>query len=122
MIKRMAVLALVLCITVSGFAQKAKKAATPTGVVDKAYLQKIWDGWCSLDVAGQKQYYAQGPHVFFDTAKIRQLGRISSGLDQLARRLQSGTLHGQRRRTDSQERRWILDQFHGSLRFDAQVG
>ena len=71
MIRRMAVLALALCMTVSGFAQKTKKASAPAGAVDKAYLQKIWDGWCSLDVAGQKQYYAPGPHVFFDIAPLK---------------------------------------------------
>ena len=71
MVKRLAVLAVVLCMTVSGFAQKTKKAAAPAGGVDKAHLQKIWDGWCSLDVAGQKQYYAQGPHVFFDIAPLK---------------------------------------------------
>jgi ketosteroid isomerase-like protein len=41
------------------------------GAVDKAYLQKIWDGWATLDPAGQKEYYAQGPHVFFDIAPVK---------------------------------------------------
>lgn len=71
MTKRLAVLALVLCVAISSFAQKEKKAAVVSGGVDKAYLQKIWDGWASLDVAGQKQYYAQGPHVFFDIAPLK---------------------------------------------------
>jgi len=71
MVKRLAVVALVLCMAVSAFPQKTKKAAAAPGAVDKAYLQKIWDGWCSLDVAGQKQYYAQGPHVFFDIAPLK---------------------------------------------------
>lgn len=71
MIKRMSVLALVLCMMVSGFAQKTKKATAGGAVVDKAYLQKIWDGWASLDVPGQKQYYAQGAHVFFDIAPLK---------------------------------------------------
>jgi ketosteroid isomerase-like protein len=74
--KRMAVLAVALCIMVAvfgqtGFAQKGKKAAVAGGAVDKAHLQKIWDGWASLDAAGQKQYYAQGPHVFFDVAPLK---------------------------------------------------
>jgi len=64
------VLAFALCLAVSGFAQKAAKSAA-VGGVDRAYLQKIWDGWASLDVTGQKQYYAQGPHVFFDIAPLK---------------------------------------------------
>ena len=34
-------------------------------------MQKIWDGWATLDPAGQKQFYAQGPHVFFDIAPLK---------------------------------------------------
>jgi ketosteroid isomerase-like protein len=70
MMRRLAVLGLVVGLAVAGFAQKGtdKKAA---GAVDKAYLQKIWDGWATLDPAGQKQYYAQGPHVFFDIAPLK---------------------------------------------------
>ncbi len=67
---RMAVLGLVLCLAMAGAAQKAPKAGA-AGAVDKAYLQKIWDGWATLDAAGQKQYYAQGPHVFFDIAPLK---------------------------------------------------
>ena len=71
MTKRMAVLALAVCMTIPAFAQKATKASARSGAVDKAYLQKIWDGWATLDPAGQKQYYAQGPHVFFDIAPLK---------------------------------------------------
>jgi len=38
---------------------------------DKAYLQKIWDGWATLDTANVAQYYATGPHVFFDIAPLK---------------------------------------------------
>ena len=57
----------------SVFAQKPKttKASTGVAAIDKAYLQKIWDGWGALDPAAQKQYYAQGPHVFFDIAPLK---------------------------------------------------
>jgi hypothetical protein len=46
MTKRMAVLALALCMTIhgfaeKGFAQKGKKVSAGGGAVDKAYLQKI---------------------------------------------------------------------------------
>jgi ketosteroid isomerase-like protein len=71
MIKRMAVVVLAVCMTIPAVAQKATKASAAGGMVEKAYLQKIWDGWATLDAAGQKQYYAQGPHVFFDIEPLK---------------------------------------------------
>jgi ketosteroid isomerase-like protein len=70
MMKRVAVLAFLLAMMVTGLAQKPPKASAGGGV-DRAYLQKIWNGWATLDAAGQKQYYAQGPHVFFDIAPLK---------------------------------------------------
>jgi ketosteroid isomerase-like protein len=70
MSKRIAVLVVVLSCAISGMAQKAAKHVA-AGAVDKAYLQKIWDGWATLDPANVKQYYAQGPHVFFDVAPLK---------------------------------------------------
>src|SRR3981081_3686865 len=78
--RHLVVLILGLCLpifahTLDGFSQTAPSQSAPKGMkastggaVDKAYLQKIWDGWATLDPAGQKQYYAQGRHVFFDIA------------------------------------------------------
>src|ERR1035438_6598705 len=76
MTRRMAVLAVavgmaIAALTQTGFPQKGTKGSSGNGVVDKAYLQKIWDGWATLDAAGQKQYYAQGPHVYFDIAPLK---------------------------------------------------
>ena len=81
MTKRMAVLVLAAWMTIPGSAQtgfaqagpspKRTKVSAGGGAVDKAYLQKIWDGWATLDAAVQKQYYAQGPHVFFDIAPLK---------------------------------------------------
>jgi ketosteroid isomerase-like protein len=45
--------------------------AVKSPVPDAAYLQKIWDGWATLDAANQTQFYAQGPHVFFDEAPLK---------------------------------------------------
>ncbi len=69
-------LALAVCMTMvglapSGVAQKGKQVGAEGGAVDRTYLQKFWDGWASLDPAGVKQYYAQGPHVFFDIAPVK---------------------------------------------------
>lgn len=57
----------------SGDETKQGKVAKPaaSATIDKAYLQKIWDGWGTLDAAGQKKYYAQGPHVFFDDEPLK---------------------------------------------------
>jgi ketosteroid isomerase-like protein len=73
MMKRMVVLAFAVCMTITSFAQKATKtsAGGAGGAVDKAYLQKIWDGWATLDAAGQKPFYAQGAHVFFDISPLK---------------------------------------------------
>jgi ketosteroid isomerase-like protein len=49
--------------------KSASKAAGPTP--DKAYLQKIWDGWATLDPANVAQFYAQGPNTFFDIAPLK---------------------------------------------------
>jgi ketosteroid isomerase-like protein len=76
--RRIFLLALAVGVAISGvsrpgFAQKAMTAkhSTDAVAIDKAYLQKIWDGWGALDPAAQKQYYAQGPHVFFDIAPLK---------------------------------------------------
>ena len=66
-----AVLSCIVVLTLSGSAQKksGKSAAGPG--IDKAYLQKIWDGWSTLQPAGQAQFYAKGPHIFFDIAPVK---------------------------------------------------
>ncbi len=76
--KRIAVLAMAVCISVAGITQAgwgqkatAKKVSSGNGAVDRALLQKVWNGWATLDAAGQKQFYAQGPHVFFDVAPLK---------------------------------------------------
>ena len=80
MIKQLVVLMLAVCVAIPGFAQEmakaktaksAKTASAGADAVNKAHLQKIWDGWAALDPAAQKQYYAQGPHVFFDIAPLK---------------------------------------------------
>jgi ketosteroid isomerase-like protein len=72
--KRLLTLSLCLvALTVSSFAQMkkspTKKAAGPAP--DKAYLQKIWDGWSTLNPDNVAKYYATGPHVFFDIAPLK---------------------------------------------------
>jgi ketosteroid isomerase-like protein len=60
-----------LVFTALSAAQPKKSAAKSSGGPDKALLQKIWDGWATLDPANTAQYYAQGPHTFFDIAPLK---------------------------------------------------
>src|SRR6516162_5687236 len=75
MLKRFITVSLCLAlITVSAAAQAGKPAAkkVSTGPApDKAYLQKIWDGWATLDPANTAKFYATGPHTFFDIAPLK---------------------------------------------------
>ena len=65
------VISCLLIFSLAAFAADKKPAAKSSGGPDKAYAQKIWDGWAGLDGAKQAQYYAQGPHTFFDIAPLK---------------------------------------------------
>ena len=75
MLKRYATVSLcLLALSLSVFAQtkKSNTKKTPTGPApDKAHLQKIWDGWSTLDPANVAKFYATGPHTFFDIAPLK---------------------------------------------------
>jgi ketosteroid isomerase-like protein len=68
------VLLCLLALTLSAIAQApkppTKKSAAPPAP-DKSYLQKIWDGWSTLDPANVAKFYASGPHTFFDIAPLK---------------------------------------------------
>jgi ketosteroid isomerase-like protein len=64
----------ILALSLSSFAapKKSVKKAPPNGPApDKAYMQKIWDGWSTLNTANTEQYYARGSHTFFDIAPLK---------------------------------------------------
>jgi len=70
----MSKLSVALCIVCIGMcvsAQDAPKKMSKGGMPDKALMQKIWDGWSTLDPANTAQFYASGPHVFFDIAPLK---------------------------------------------------
>ena len=69
-IKSTVVIAVLVVLTSLGIAKSASKTAK-SGAPDKAYLQKIWDGWSTLNPANVAEFYAQGPHVFFDIAPLK---------------------------------------------------
>jgi ketosteroid isomerase-like protein len=57
-------------LTSSIFAKPAHRKSAPPAP-DKAYLQKIWDGWSTLNTANVAKFYASGPHAFFDIAPLK---------------------------------------------------
>ena len=75
MLKRLLTVSLcLLALNLAGFAQTKKssmKKSAAGPAPDKAYLQKIWNGWATLDPANTAKFYAQGPHVFFDIAPLK---------------------------------------------------
>jgi ketosteroid isomerase-like protein len=66
-----AVLLCLFAVTLSGFAKTTPKKSTALPPPDKAYLQRIWDGWSTLDPANVAKFYASGPHTFFDIAPLK---------------------------------------------------
>jgi ketosteroid isomerase-like protein len=75
MLKRiLTVLLCSLALVLSGAAQTKKstmKKSSTGPAPDKAYLQKIWDGWSTLDPSNTAKFYATGPHTFFDIAPLK---------------------------------------------------
>jgi ketosteroid isomerase-like protein len=64
-------LALILCVACTT-ASAVPKSKTVKGFgPDKAHLQKIWDGWSTLNPDNVAQFYAAGPHTFFDIAPLK---------------------------------------------------
>lgn len=65
------VLVLVLFATLAFGQDKKPAAKAAAGAPDRAYLQKIWDAWSTLDAANPAPFYASGTHVFFDIAPLK---------------------------------------------------
>jgi len=85
----------VLMLTIASFAADKKPAAKKTtGGPDKAYLQKIWDGWAALDGSKQAEFYATGPHLYFDLAPLKYASwdEYQSGVAKLLDEYKSATL------------------------------
>ena len=52
-----------------------RSAAARTGVPDKTLMQKIWDGWSTLDPNNVAQYYDKSPDdVFYDITPVKYDG------------------------------------------------
>jgi ketosteroid isomerase-like protein len=83
---------LLACIVALPQARAADTGATTTPP-DKAYLQTIWSGWETLDASHQTQFYAQGPHVFFDEAPLKydSWSQFESGVAKILTSIKSAT-------------------------------
>jgi ketosteroid isomerase-like protein len=64
-------LILLFCVTTLSSVSFAETKKAASAGPDKAYLQKILDGWSALDPAAMKQFYVQGDHLFFDIAPVK---------------------------------------------------
>src|SRR5438309_9440427 len=60
-----------IAVTAAATTKKPGEKKGAPSAPDKAYLQKIWDGWSTLDPANVAQFYASGPHTFFDIAPLK---------------------------------------------------
>ncbi len=61
----------VLALSLSSVAAHKPKKTISSGAPDKAYLQKILDGWSAMNPANMAQYYDQGDYNFFDIAPLK---------------------------------------------------
>jgi len=59
------------CASFAKSPQPTAKKSSASAAPDKAYLQKIWDGWSTLDPDNVAKFYASGPHTFFDIAPLK---------------------------------------------------
>ncbi len=73
MSKRILILLSILAIAITVVVGQAKKSTPKSAVAapDKAYLQKIWDDWSTLNPDNAAAYYASGSHTFFDIAPLK---------------------------------------------------
>jgi len=63
---------LLLLFTLSFFAlAQPPKPSVASAAPDRAFLQKIWDGWSTLNPENTAKFYASGPHTFFDIAPLK---------------------------------------------------
>ena len=74
MLKPFTLSAAVLLLSISVFAQTKTTMKMSANPPDKAYLQKIWDGWSTLNPANVAPFYAKGEHTFYDIAPLKYAG------------------------------------------------
>ena len=63
-----------LTLTLSAIAESPKHIAKKPSAgpaPDQAFMQKLWDGWSTLNPDNVTGFYAAGPHTFFDIAPLK---------------------------------------------------
>ena len=65
-----------ICLMVIGLAcislfvaAESKKSSAKAAIPDRAYLQKIWDTWATLDPAQEAQFHAPGRTRFMTSRR-----------------------------------------------------
>jgi ketosteroid isomerase-like protein len=86
-----------LSLSAFAFAESAKpsgKKESGVAAPSKAYMQKIWDAWGTLDPAQAAPYYAQGPNTFYDVApmKYNSWSEYAEGVKNVLANYKSATL------------------------------
>jgi ketosteroid isomerase-like protein len=91
--KALSISALCCLLLVTAFLSRAQGTPAKSPIPDAAYLQKIWDGWATLNAANQTPFYAQGPHTFFDEAPLKydSWKQFETGVDQILISIKSAT-------------------------------
>jgi ketosteroid isomerase-like protein len=69
--KRLSVLLCLFMLSFSALAKPSNKKSSVPAAPDGNYLQKIWDGWSTLNPDNVAKFYAGGPHTFFDIAPLK---------------------------------------------------
>lgn len=66
------ILTLAVCFVMLLSVQEGFAKSKPdTSLPDRALMQKIWDGWSTLNPANAAAFYASGPNTFFDVAPLK---------------------------------------------------
>jgi ketosteroid isomerase-like protein len=83
----------VCSLSLVGDAQSGKSSTRTGPIPDRAYLQKIWDTWATLDPAQQAQFHAQGPNTFYDESplKYNSWAEFQAGVTKILGTIKSGT-------------------------------
>jgi hypothetical protein len=70
-----------------------KPAEHAAAMPDKAYLQKIWNGWATLDPAQEAQFHAPGPRTFYDESPLAYYSwaEFQAGVTKILGTIKSGT-------------------------------
>jgi ketosteroid isomerase-like protein len=70
MVKRLLAVIFFLTLSLAGHAQSAR-SEPGSAVPDTALMQKLLDGWSTLNPDNVAAHYPSGPHMYFDIAPLK---------------------------------------------------